>query len=64
MLKSVLFVDSLNINDKFKNATSNIVKVDALPQIGLNVYDILAHDKLVLTVDAVKKLEERLNGSK
>lgn len=63
-LKSVLFVDSLNINDKFKNATSNIVKVDVLPQIGLNVYDILAHDKLVLTVDAVKKLEERLNGSK
>jgi large subunit ribosomal protein L4 len=61
-LSSVLFVDSSTINDNFKNAASNIIKIDALPEIGLNVYDILNHKKLVFTQDAVKKIVERLNG--
>lgn len=61
-LKSTLFVDSQNINDKFKKASSNIIGIDVLPQIGLNVYDILKHDSLVITEDSVKELVERLNG--
>jgi ribosomal protein L4 len=31
-----------------------------LPTIGLNVLDILKHEKLVLTADAVKAVEARL----
>ena len=34
--------------------------LDVLPQQGINVYDILCRDTLVLTRDAVKHLEERL----
>lgn len=41
-------------------AAGNIHNFDILPQIGANVYDIMRKDKLVLTVDAVKALEERL----
>lgn len=58
--KSFLFVDSDRINDNFAKAASNIYKVDALPQIGANVYDILNHDLLLLTEGAVKNLTERL----
>lgn len=31
-----------------------------MPAFGLNVYSMLKHDTLVLTVDAVKHLEQRL----
>jgi large subunit ribosomal protein L4 len=61
-LKSTLFVDSQNINDNFKKASSNIIGVDVLPHIGLNVYDILKHDSLVFTEEGVKELVGRLNG--
>ncbi len=58
-LSNALFVD-VAVDENFKNAASNIKHIDILPEIGANVYDILKHDNLVLTVDAVKKLEERL----
>ncbi|MBM3429093.1 MAG: 50S ribosomal protein L4, partial [Bacteroidetes bacterium] len=47
-------------NENFFRALQNIPKMDVLPSIGANVYDILRRDTLVLTQDAVKKLEERL----
>jgi len=34
-------------------ACGNIQKVDALPVNQINVYDILAHDKLILTTQAI-----------
>lgn len=39
----------------------NLHKIDVLPSAGLNVLDILRHDKLILTVDALTKIEERLS---
>lgn len=38
----------------------NIPGVTTLESTGLNVYDLLAHDKLVITKDAVGKVEEAL----
>ena len=61
-LKSALFIDSKSSIDKFKMASSNIVHIDALPQIGLNVYDILKHENLVFTKQGIEELTERLNG--
>lgn len=60
-VSSALFVDAATINDNFRRATANIPGIDALPQIGANVYDILRHDTLVLTKEAVEKLEARLS---
>lgn len=57
---SALFVGATQLDDNFKKSMSNINNVDALPTIGLNVLDILKHDKLVLTADAVKAVEARL----
>jgi large subunit ribosomal protein L4 len=34
--------------------------MDALPQIGANVYDILRKEKLVISVSGIRALEERL----
>ena len=41
-------------------AARNLPRVDVLPQQGANVYDILRRDVLVLTREAVQRLEERL----
>lgn len=59
-IKSALFIDGHSVDANFKNAVSNIVNVDVLPTIGANVYDILRRENLILTEEAVKKLEERL----
>jgi len=48
------------VDEGFAKAARNIMYVDVLPQIGANVYDILRHNQLVLTKDAVAALEERL----
>lgn len=58
--KSVLFIDGSEVNNGFAKAARNLKYVDVLPSQGANVYDILRHEHLVLTVDAVKQLEERL----
>ncbi|BDI61492.1 50S ribosomal protein L4 [Qipengyuania nanhaisediminis] len=58
----VLVIDGENVNDGFKKAAGNIPGVNVLPARGANVYDILNHDTLILTKDAVEKLEARFNG--
>lgn len=57
---SALVIDGDAVNEGFARAARNIVGIDVLPQQGANVYDILRRDTLVLTKDAVAKLEERL----
>ncbi|OSM02450.1 50S ribosomal protein L4 [Magnetofaba australis] len=42
-------------------AARNLPGVTVLPCEGVNVYDLLRHDNLVITEAAVKKLEERLS---
>lgn len=59
-LNSALFVDGASVDAKFALAARNLPKIDALPSIGANVYDILRHDTLVLTKAAVADLEARL----
>lgn len=59
-LTSALFIEKEGVNANFQKAANNIPHIDALPSVGTNVYDILRHDTLVLTVDAAKQLEERL----
>lgn len=59
-LESALVIDGANLDDNFVRATSNLPKVDVLPEGGANVYDILRRDVLVLTRNAVEQLEARL----
>ena len=57
---SVLIIDGAEVSEGFARAARNILGVDVLPSQGANVYDILRRDTLVLTKDAVAKIEERL----
>nr|WP_237452030.1 50S ribosomal protein L4 [Qipengyuania algicida] len=58
----VLIIGGEAVDDGFAKAARNLPHVNVLPAIGANVYDILKHDTLVLTKDAVEKLEARFNG--
>lgn len=59
-LKNALFIDGAEVNKNFALAIRNIPYIDALPQQGLNVYDILRRDTLILTKAAVESIEQRL----
>lgn len=59
---SGLFIDGTAIDVHFALASRNLHKVDVLPAVGANVYDILNHDHLVLTRAAVDQLEARFHG--
>ena len=65
---SVLFVDKMDIEDTpkatksehFENAMKNIPHINILPVYSLNVFTMLKHETLVLTVDAAKHIQDRL----
>jgi large subunit ribosomal protein L4 len=58
--KKALFIDN-EFNENFKLSANNIKGVNILPTAGLNVLDILKHDKVFITVEGLKKIEERLS---
>ena len=58
-ITSALIIDGSDVNENFARAARNIEKVDVLPVQGINVYDILRRDYLVLTKAAIDSLEER-----
>lgn len=58
--KSVLCVGGETLDNNFALSARNIINVDVLPVQGANVYDIIRRDVLVLSKEAVEKLEGRL----
>jgi len=60
--KTALVIDGDALNVGFARASSNLGSINLLPAVGVNVYDIMRHDTLVLTRAAVEKLEARFNG--
>jgi large subunit ribosomal protein L4 len=57
---SALIIDGAEVNENFGRAARNLKNIDVLPQEGINVYDMLRRDILVLTKDALSHIEERL----
>jgi len=60
-LKNALIVAGPEVDNNFKLAARNIAHIDVLPNAGLNVYDVLRRDTLVLTRSAVEAIEARFN---
>ncbi|MGV2976541.1 MAG: 50S ribosomal protein L4 [Labrenzia sp.] len=58
-LTSALVIDGAEVDNNFALASRNIPHLDVLPVQGINVYDILRANTLVLTKAAVSALEER-----
>ena len=58
-LSNALVIGGVEVDEGFKKAASNIANIDVLPIAGINVYDILRRNTLVLSKDAIAALEER-----
>ncbi len=54
-----LIVDSLD-NENLKLSTRNVQSAKVVNSFGLNIYDLLYHEKLVISESAVKELEQLL----
>ena len=60
-LANALIIGGDTIEENFGRAARNIPNIDVLPVQGINVYDILRRQKLVLTKAAVEALEARFS---
>ncbi|KAJ6644909.1 50S ribosomal protein L2, partial [Pseudolycoriella hygida] len=57
--KSYFVVSNEEVDGNFALAAKNIPHVIAVPQIGVNVYDIVRHEYILLSREAVDALEKR-----
>ena len=57
---NALIIAGAEVDNNLRLAARNIAQVDVLPNAGLNVYDVLRREKLVLTRDAVEAITSRL----
>ena len=58
-----LVIAGAEVDANFKLAARNIPNVDVLPNAGLNVYDVLRRQTLVLTKDAVEAIQARFQSN-
>ncbi|KQT83572.1 50S ribosomal protein L4 [Aurantimonas sp. Leaf443] len=58
-LSNALIIGGSEIDANFSRSARNIAHIDVLPVQGINVYDILRRQTLVLSKAAVEALEER-----
>jgi len=58
---SALFVSEMDyINADFAKAIDNIKEYNVMPTYGLNVYSMMKHETLIITLPVLEKLEEKL----
>ena len=57
---SALIVDAA-LDEHFARVVANVPKVQLMPTVGANVYDIMKHDVLAVTRAGVEALKERLS---
>ena len=58
-LTNALIIDGKEPDAAFRLAARNIPQIDVLPIQGINVYDIMRREKLILTKAAIEGLEAR-----
>ncbi|MBO0663848.1 50S ribosomal protein L4 [Jiella sp. MQZ9-1] len=58
-LANALIIGGAELDENFSRSARNIPHIDVLPVQGINVYDILRRQTLVLSKAAVEALEER-----
>ena len=59
--KSALFIYSeKGIDKNFKLASSNIPRVEILPQKGINVKDLISYDTIFIEQDSIEEITKRL----
>ena len=61
-IDSALFIDGLDVEKNFKHALRNIPKTYFLPISGINVYDIIRRNFLVISEKALLGINERFRN--
>ena len=61
-IDSALFIDGKDVEKSFQNALRNIPKTDFLPISGLNVYDIIRRNFLIISEKALIGINERFKN--
>tara|TARA_Y100000022_G_scaffold177630_1_gene167649 strand:- start:239 stop:865 length:627 start_codon:yes stop_codon:yes gene_type:complete len=61
-IDSALFIDDKDLEKNFKSAVKNIPKTDFLPVSGLNVYDIIRRNFLIISEKALSGINERFKN--
>jgi large subunit ribosomal protein L4 len=61
-IDSALFIDGVDVEKNFKHAVKNIPKTDFLPISGINVYDIIRRNFLVISEKALLGINERFKN--
>ena len=61
-IDSALFVDGLDVEQNFKHAVRNIPKTDFLSISGINVYDIIRRNFLVISEKALLGINDRFRN--
>ena len=59
-VNSALLVDTNKIDKNFKNSIFNLHKINLIPSVGLNVYDVLKFNNLIFTKAGLEEVEKRL----
>jgi len=59
--KQILVIDGPEVNQDFLRAGRNLKDVNIIPGRGANVYDILRHRQIAITLAGIAALEERLS---
>ncbi len=62
-ITNALIIGGAEIDANFARGANNIPHIDVLPIQGLNVYDVLRRDTLIMTKEAVELITARLNGT-
>jgi large subunit ribosomal protein L4 len=60
-VKNALVIAGPAVDTNFQLAARNIPNLDVLPNAGINVYDILRRETLILTRAAVEAIEARFD---
>ena len=58
-IKSATFIESAEINKNFLLSTRNLKEIDLLSVKGLNAYQIIKRDSLIVSLSAVKEVVKR-----
>ena len=58
-IKSATFIESTEINKNFLLSTRNLKEIDLLSVNGLNAYQIIKRDVLIVSLSAVKEVVKR-----
>ena len=60
--KSALFIHGdEQINDNFRKASSNLPRVNSLSHNGINVKDIISHEKIFIDEKSIEQISKRLS---